>query len=75
MLFHSSGSSEGSIFRAGMQLESVERVRGMHVAAAEAPAPDVGGGAGSERVVCGFRVRTLKGLQTSLLLWCPVLCI
>ena len=44
-----------------MQLESVERLRGMHVAAAEASGLDVGSGAGGERVVCGFRVRASLG--------------
>lgn len=50
-----------STFCAGIQLESVERIRGMHGAAAEASAPGAGSGADGERVVCGFRVRALTG--------------
>jgi hypothetical protein len=39
------------------QLESVQRMRGVAVAAAEAAAP-ADSDAGGERLVCGFRVRT-----------------
>ena len=67
LLLHSSRRGKGKFFHSCTQLESVERVRGMHVAAAEASAPGAGSGAGGERVVCGFRVRALTGLQTSLL--------
>jgi hypothetical protein len=38
------------------QLESVQRMRGVAVAAAEAAAPG-DADAGGERLVCGFRVR------------------